>query len=265
MRRALALTAILVVAAASAAAGQTQKPPDLATAKVVDLTHPFDEKTIYWPTSPSAFELKSLADGKTPGGLVLSLEHLLHARARRNAPGRPEPFRQGRASRRPDPRPQPHRPGRRHRRPRGRREKPGLSPDARRREGLGEGARVGSGRRHRAPPDRLERALAGPEGLPRRRHARRRLEAALPFVRGGGREVPRLPQGRRARRRHRLDRLRRVEGLRRPRDRQRANVFGLENVAHLEELPESGAWAIALPMKIAGGSGGPLRIVALLP
>ena len=33
-------------------------PPDLATAKVVDLTHAFDEKTIYWPTSPSAFELK---------------------------------------------------------------------------------------------------------------------------------------------------------------------------------------------------------------
>jgi kynurenine formamidase len=44
-----------------------------------------------------------------------------------------------------------------------------------------------------------------------------------------------------------------------------ADVPGLENVARLEELPESGAWVIALPMKIAGGSGGPLRIVALLP
>ena len=43
-----------------------------------------------------------------------------------------------------------------------------------------------------------------------------------------------------------------------------ANVPGLENVAHLEELPESGAWVIALPMKIAGGSGGPLRIVGLV-
>jgi kynurenine formamidase len=39
----------------------------------------------------------------------------------------------------------------------------------------------------------------------------------------------------------------------------------MENVARLDELPESGAWVIALPMKIAGGSGGPLRIVALLP
>ena len=44
-----------------------------------------------------------------------------------------------------------------------------------------------------------------------------------------------------------------------------ANVFGLENVANLETLPEWGAWVVALPMKIAGGSGGPLRIVALLP
>jgi predicted nucleic acid-binding protein len=39
----------------------------------------------------------------------------------------------------------------------------------------------------------------------------------------------------------------------------------LENVAHLEEVPPTGAWVIALPMKIAGGSGGPVRIVALVP
>ena len=44
-----------------------------------------------------------------------------------------------------------------------------------------------------------------------------------------------------------------------------ANVPGLENIANLEELPELGAWIIALPIKIAGGSGGPLRIVALIP
>lgn len=43
------------------------------------------------------------------------------------------------------------------------------------------------------------------------------------------------------------------------------NVPGLENVAHLGELPPTGAWAIALPVKIAGGSGGPVRIVALVP
>lgn len=44
-----------------------------------------------------------------------------------------------------------------------------------------------------------------------------------------------------------------------------ADVPGLENVAHLGELPATGAWVIALPMKIAGGSGGPVRIVGLVP
>lgn len=35
-----------------------------------------------------------------------------------------------------------------------------------------------------------------------------------------------------------------------------------ENVANLDKLPTKGARIIALPMKIKGGSGGPLRIVA---
>jgi kynurenine formamidase len=38
-----------------------------------------------------------------------------------------------------------------------------------------------------------------------------------------------------------------------------------ENVAALDAVPDQGAFVIALPMKIAGGSGGPLRIVARLP
>jgi kynurenine formamidase len=44
----------------------------------------------------------------------------------------------------------------------------------------------------------------------------------------------------------------------------RAGVPGLENVANLDRLPARGAWVIALPMKIGGGSGAPLRIIALL-
>ena len=38
----------------------------------------------------------------------------------------------------------------------------------------------------------------------------------------------------------------------------------LENVAHLERLPLDGAWVVALPMKIKGGTGGPVRIAALV-
>jgi len=44
-----------------------------------------------------------------------------------------------------------------------------------------------------------------------------------------------------------------------------ANVAGLENLANLGRVPPTGAIVIALPMDIRGGSGGPLRIVAMLP
>ncbi len=44
-----------------------------------------------------------------------------------------------------------------------------------------------------------------------------------------------------------------------------ANVPAFENVASLDRLPARGAFVIALPMKIRRGSGGPLRIVALVP
>jgi kynurenine formamidase len=44
-----------------------------------------------------------------------------------------------------------------------------------------------------------------------------------------------------------------------------ANVPGLENLKDLHRLPPRGAWVVALPMKIEGGSGGPVRVVALLP
>jgi kynurenine formamidase len=43
------------------------------------------------------------------------------------------------------------------------------------------------------------------------------------------------------------------------------NIPAFENVARLDLLPASGFQVIALPMKINGGSGGPLRIVAVVP
>jgi kynurenine formamidase len=43
-----------------------------------------------------------------------------------------------------------------------------------------------------------------------------------------------------------------------------ANVPVFENVARLGRLPSRGFAVVALPMKIDGGSGGPLRIMAVL-
>jgi kynurenine formamidase len=43
------------------------------------------------------------------------------------------------------------------------------------------------------------------------------------------------------------------------------DIPAFENVAALDQLPITGVYIIALPMKIKGGSGGPLRIVAWVP
>ena len=44
----------------------------------------------------------------------------------------------------------------------------------------------------------------------------------------------------------------------------RDNVPALENVAHLDKLPAGRFTVVALPMKIGGGSGAPCRVVAIL-
>jgi kynurenine formamidase len=44
-----------------------------------------------------------------------------------------------------------------------------------------------------------------------------------------------------------------------------AGVVNLENLTNLEQLPVTGATILALPMKIGGGSGGPVRVIALVP
>jgi kynurenine formamidase len=43
------------------------------------------------------------------------------------------------------------------------------------------------------------------------------------------------------------------------------NVPVFENLSNLQDLPTRGFDVIALPMKIAGGTGGPLRIIAVVP
>jgi kynurenine formamidase len=42
------------------------------------------------------------------------------------------------------------------------------------------------------------------------------------------------------------------------------NIPAFENVANLDKVPVKGAQIVALPMKIKGGSGAPLRIIAFL-
>jgi kynurenine formamidase len=44
-----------------------------------------------------------------------------------------------------------------------------------------------------------------------------------------------------------------------------AGLYNLENLANLDQLPEIGAYLIVAPIKIEGGSGGPVRVFAILP
>ena len=240
--------------------------PDLATARVVDLTYPFDEKTIYWPNSPSAFELKSLARGQVPGGWFYSSNTFCtpeHGGTHMDAPihfsekgltADQVPPRQliARAA------------------VIDVRKQASADPDYRlnvadvrdweKRHGpIAAGTivllRTGWGSRW---PDR--KAYLGddtPGDASRLHFPSYGVEAARFLVderRVGalGVDTASIDPG---------------ESKDFPvhRAANGANVPGLENIASLEQLPESGAWVIALPMKIAGGSGGPLRIVALLP
>ena len=44
-----------------------------------------------------------------------------------------------------------------------------------------------------------------------------------------------------------------------------AGLYHLENLSDMSELPESGAFLVVAPIKLEGGSGGPVRVFALLP
>ena len=63
---------LLLLGTACAPAGAPAPAIDLTRLELVDLTHTLDANTLYWPTSPSGFELQSLAFGPTPGGYFYS-------------------------------------------------------------------------------------------------------------------------------------------------------------------------------------------------
>src|SRR3989475_11746708 len=44
-----------------------------------------------------------------------------------------------------------------------------------------------------------------------------------------------------------------------------AGLYHLENLADLSALPQTGAFLVVAPIKLEGGSGGPVRVFALLP
>lgn len=258
----LPLAATLVLAAAPGA----PEGLDLATAEVVDLTHPFDERTIYWPNSPSSFELHRLAWRPTPGGFFYASNSIStpeHGGTHLDAPihfaeGKRTvdqvPLRQLIA--------------------------PAVVIDVAvaaakdadyrltREDVLAFEGRHG---RIEAGTIVLLRTGWGARWPDRKRYLGddtpgRTTDLHFPSY---GAEAARLLVEERGVAALGVDTASIDHGPSSDfpvhRIAAAAEVPGLENVASLERLPPRGAWLLALPMKIAGGSGGPLRLAALLP
>lgn len=256
----------------TASASQAQPTPEeqlaalLAEARLVDLSHPFDERTLYWPTAPSGFELRSLAHGDTEGGYFYTANAFSapeHGGTHLDAPHHfardgwdvaeiPVERLLG----------------------------PAVVIDVR--------DRVGDDEDYRAQVADVERFEARHGRIPR---------GAIVLLRTGWAE--RWPQpaayfG--------SDALEDASDLHFPSWGEAAarflvqersvsalgvdtastdygpstdfpvhqvlgayDVIGIENIANLDAMPPTGAWVIAAPMKIAGGSGAPLRLIGLVP
>ena len=239
---------------------------DLATARVVDLSHAFDEKTLYWPTSPTAFKLERLSHGRTEGGFFYSANSLCtpeHGGTHLDAPVH---FGEGRRTVDQVPASELIAPA------------VVIDVTARaaadqdyvlKREDLAAWEKKNGEIPARAIV--LLRTGWSARWPDRKRYLGddRRGDASHLHFPSYGREAAQfLLQTRKvgalgvdtASIDHGPSKDFIVHQL-----AAAANVPGLENLTNLQELPERGAWLIALPMKIAGGSGGPLRAVALIP
>jgi len=274
MKRTLLLVLVAALACTPPSPAQTAAPavPDLATAiaaaTVVDLTHTFDASTIYWPTDTQGFQIETVSQGMTGGGYYYEAHRFSTAEHGGTHLDAPIHFAEGKWHA--DEIPVERLIG------------PGIVVDVSTKAQadrdylvavedfatweaehgeIPDGAlvllRTGYGETW---PDRaayLGTELTGPEAIPHLHFPGLDPEAAAWLVgersiRAIGLDTPSIDYGQ-------------STGFESHRTLFAANVPAFENVAHLGELPAQGFTVVALPMKIGGGSGGPLRIVALLP
>lgn len=238
----------------------------LAAGKVVDLTHTFDETTVYWPTEREGFRLEVEHDGPTPGGWHYSANKIHapeHGGTHMDAPVH---FAEGRLPA--------------DRVPLAALIGPAVVVDVT--------SRAAADRDYRVTPADLRRWEAAHGRIP---------DGAIVVMRSGwdarwpdrervlGTAVPgdvanlHFPSFS-VEAAHWLLRERNVAGVAVDtpsidhgpskdfvvhRAMNGADKPGFENLAGLGRLPEAGAVLVVLPMKVGGGSGGPARVVAILP
>jgi kynurenine formamidase len=257
---------IFAIAALLAPAPLSAQAIDLRGSRLVDLTHAFNERTLYWPTSPSAFALQRLSFGMTEGGWFYSANAFAtpeHGGTHLDAPI--HFAERGQAS---------------HQIPLDRLVAPAVVIDV--------SAKTASAPDYRLTRDDVlgfERAhgriAAGtivllrtgwsrfwPERRPYLGDDRPGDASNLHFPSYGEDAAKLLVEERRVAALG-IDAasidygaskdfiVHRIAGA--------ANVPGFENLTNLDQVPATGAIVVALPMKIEGGSGGPLRAIAIVP
>jgi kynurenine formamidase len=255
--------ALLALAATPAA---PRPSLDLASARLVDLTHAFDARTIYWPTSPSAFTFEVLHAGPTPGGWHYEANRFCtpeHGGTHLDAPVH---FGKGRHTSEEIPLAQLVAPAvvvdvaaKAAADPDYRLTAADLAAWERAHGAVPRGAVVllRTGWSSRWPDRRAYLGDDTPGDASKLHFPSYGGEAArlLVEVRGAaalGVDTASIDYGA-----SKDFEVHRIAAAR--------EVPGLENLAALDQLPPTGAWIVALPMKIAGGSGGPLRAVGLVP
>jgi kynurenine formamidase len=257
-----ALIASLAVPAHTA----TAQAVDLTRYRLVDLTHAFGPRTLYWPTAPSGFRLEQLAFGQTPGGYFYSAYAFAtpeHGGTHLDAPIH---FAAGGVTADRVPLEQLVAPAvvidvsaKAAADPVYRLTRDDVLAFERRYGRIRRGSIVllRTGWSSRWPDRQAYFGDATPGDASKLRFPSYGAEAAELLVRDRGvaalgADVASIDYG------PSTDfAVHRVAAA--------ANVPGFENLTRLDELPPTGAVVIALPMKIEGGSGGPLRAIALVP
>jgi kynurenine formamidase len=252
----------LLLLAPSLARAQTI---DLARSRIIDLTHTLDQRTLYWPTSPTRFSLERLSYGPTPGGWFYAANTFSapeHGGTHLDAPIH---FHEGGATADAiDLR---------------RLIGPAVVIDIRRQAGANADYRLTA--QDVEAHERTNGRIAAGSIVLLRTGWSTRWPNARPYL---GDDTPgdasklHFPS-------YGVDAARLlVEGRKVAalgadvasidygqstdfmvhRIAAGAGVPGLENLANLDQLPATGAVVFALPMKIGGGSGGPVRVIAIV-